>query len=246
MKRGSSSIRKTPECNIGLLLAAVRMLRTDGIMIISPSRRYIFVHIPKTGGTSLALALEERAKPDDILIGDTPKARARRHRIKPLKSAGRLWKHSRLADIAGLAEAEPLDDYFVFTIVRDPWDRVSSLYHWLRDQTFSHVGVERAKSLSFAGFVADVDIAAMLSHDQARTYTSDATGMDRADTILRFEQIAEDLVPVEKHLGVKIGPLPHLNRSDRPEDSRAVYDAESAKHVARYFAEDISRFGYEF
>ena len=42
-------------------------------MIISRGRGYIFVHIPKTGGTAMALALEDRAKADDILIGDTPK-----------------------------------------------------------------------------------------------------------------------------------------------------------------------------
>ena len=46
-------------------------------MIISPGRRYIFVHIPKTGGTSMAAALEARVHRDDILIGDTPKARLR-------------------------------------------------------------------------------------------------------------------------------------------------------------------------
>ena len=51
-------------------------------MIISHGRQYIFVHIPKTGGTSLALALEARAMKDDILIGDTPKAKKRRQRLK--------------------------------------------------------------------------------------------------------------------------------------------------------------------
>ncbi|MFT7106587.1 MAG: hypothetical protein ACJAVT_001108 [Yoonia sp.] len=30
-------------------------------MIISPKRRFTFVHIPKTGGTSLALAYEDLA-----------------------------------------------------------------------------------------------------------------------------------------------------------------------------------------
>jgi len=30
-------------------------------MIISPGRRFVFVHIPKTGGTALTLALEGRA-----------------------------------------------------------------------------------------------------------------------------------------------------------------------------------------
>ena len=194
----------------------------------------------------MALALEARAKPDDILIGDTPKAKSRRRRLKGLECSGRLWKHSRLSDIAGLAAAEPLDDYFIFTIVRDPWDRVLSLYYWLRDQTFSHVSVNRAKSLSFKKFVADAEMAEMLSHDWARSYTSDANGQDRATTVLRLEHIESDLAPVEAHLGFKIRPLPHANRSGRPEDTRAAYDAESAGRVGKYFAEDIRRFGYRY
>ncbi|HMO71776.1 MAG TPA: Type II secretory pathway, pullulanase PulA, partial [Paracoccaceae bacterium] len=79
-------------------------------MIISRQRGYVFVHIPKTGGTALALALEARAAADDILIGDTPKARARRGRVKALagRAAGRLWKHSTLADIEGVLPREEI------------------------------------------------------------------------------------------------------------------------------------------
>ena len=215
-------------------------------MIISPMRKFIFVHIPKTGGTSMALALEVRAGAGDILIGDTPKAKARKHRLRTHSCEGRLWKHSRIADIAGLAAAEPLDDFFVFTIVRDPWDRVLSLYHWLRVQNFAHVSVDRAKALSFRDFVSDAEIAAMLLNDPVRAYTTDASGQDRASAVLRFEQIEAELAPIEKQLGFKIGPLPHVNRSKRPANIRAAYDAESAGRVARYFAEDISRFGYRF
>lgn len=55
-------------------------------MIVSRGRRYVFDHIPKTGGTSLTHALEERAMKDDILFGDTPKALKRRNRAKALLS----------------------------------------------------------------------------------------------------------------------------------------------------------------
>ena len=89
-------------------------------MILSRGRRYIFVHIPKTGGTAMALALEGRAMADDILIGDTPKAVKRRGRIKGLETAGRLWKHSTLADIEGMVTREEMDDFLIFTLVRNP------------------------------------------------------------------------------------------------------------------------------
>ena len=82
-------------------------------MIISRGRGYIFVHIPKTGGTAMALALEARAMKDDILIGDTPKARPRRKRQAALQGAGRIWKHSTLADIEGIVAREELDDFLI-------------------------------------------------------------------------------------------------------------------------------------
>lgn len=97
-------------------------------MIISRGRGYIFVHIPKTAGTALTLALEARAMKDDILIGDTPKARARRGRLTALTPAGRLWKHSTLADIEGIVTPSEMAQFCLFTLVRNPWDRAVSYY----------------------------------------------------------------------------------------------------------------------
>ena len=118
-------------------------------MILSRGRRYIFVHAPKTGGTSLALALEARALADDVLLGDTPKAVKRRRRVAGVPASGRLWKHSMLTDLYGLVTQDEIEDFFVFTLVRNPWDRMVSYYHWLRDQRFDHPAVTLARS-SFA------------------------------------------------------------------------------------------------
>ena len=127
-------------------------------MIISKGRNYIFVHIPKTGGTALALALEDRVMADDILIGDTPKAKKRKNRLKGVQTAGRLWKHSTLADVEGLVDRSFYDEALIFTLVRNPWDRMVSYYHWLRVQSFDHPAVGLAKLLSFSQFLNDPSI----------------------------------------------------------------------------------------
>lgn len=80
----------------------------------------------------MTLALGARAKVDNIIIGVTPKAKQRRERLARLTPAGRLWKHSTLRDIDGIVETSAMQDYFVFTIVLNPQDRMVSYYHWAR------------------------------------------------------------------------------------------------------------------
>ena len=214
-------------------------------MIISHGRRYILVHIPKTGGTALTLALEARAMKDDILIGDTPKARARRGRLKGLHSAGRLWKHSTLADIHGLVSDAEIADFYTLTLVRNPWDRLVSYYHWLRQQNFAHSAVGLAKTQSFSGF---------LNHPQTRTalrlwpygaYMRDHLGVERARLYLRLERLAEEIAPFEAHLGFRLRPG-RCNASERQVDWRGYYSDADAALIASLCAGDIARFGYCF
>lgn len=214
-------------------------------MIISRGRRYIFVHIPKTGGTSMALALEDRAMADDILIGDTPKALRRRKRVQKLEARGRLWKHATLADIDGVVATEELDDFLIFTLVRNPWDRVASYYHWLREQSFDHRAVELARSLSFSEFVMHRHTMAGLSRSPAARYVTDALGQERKALFLRLEHLAEDIAPLEAHLGFPLAP-DRVNRSERAADYRGYYNETTAALVARLCAPDIARFGYTF
>ncbi|MEO1537233.1 MAG: sulfotransferase family 2 domain-containing protein [Pseudomonadota bacterium] len=209
-------------------------------MIISAGRGYIFVHIPKTGGTSLTLALEARAKADDIIVADTPKGQRRKQRLKALSPPRRLWKHSRLSDIDGMSGLP--DPAFVFTLVRNPWDRVVSLYHWSRMQGFDHPMINAAKTLPFDAFLTDPAILSALKNDTAATYVTDRSGCVHCDAFVRLEHLATDLAPVEAHLGFKLD-LPHVNASDHPH-TPSQFTSATTNLIGDIFAADIARFGY--
>lgn len=213
-------------------------------MILSHGRKYIFIHIPKTGGTSMALALESRAMKDDIMMGDTPKARRRRARLSDVQTAGRLWKHSTLSDIDGLASAQQIASYFTFTLVRNPWDRVVSYYHWLQTQSFDHPAVRLAQSSTFTQFINHAHTQLSLSSAPASFYMTDLRGHEHCRAYIRLEHLDTDAQPLWDHLGFTLD-LPHENRSNRV-DYRRYYTDADASLIARTCAADIARFGYAF
>src|SRR5688572_11559136 len=76
-------------------------------MLISDERRFIFVHIQKTGGETITDLLRRRV-PD----------------LRPLAA-----KHARLCDRASEITRR---DYFIFAFVRNPWDRLVSWYSMIQ------------------------------------------------------------------------------------------------------------------
>lgn len=214
-------------------------------MIISRGRSYIFVHIPKTGGTAMAMALEGRAQKDDILIGDTPKALRRKRRLKTLQPVGRLWKHSTLTDVEGIVSRTDMAEMFVFTLVRNPWNRMVSYYHWLQMQRFDHPAVALAQSCSFCAFVQHRETVAMFRAFPFDHYMRDGAGAEHCNLYARLEHLNEDLVPLWAHLGFDCD-IPHANQSRRKTDWRGYYSDAAAQAVGEMAATDIARFHYSF
>lgn len=182
---------------------------------------------------------------DDIMMGDTPKAAQRRRKLRDAKARGRLWKHSTLRDIDGLISPDEIAQMFCFTLVRNPWDRVVSYYHWLRTQSFAHPSVQMARDNDFDAFLRLEPIQHSLRSTPAAIYMRDANGQERCDAYIRIEHFAKDAASLEEHLGFEI-TLGHENRSDRHPDFRSYYTTELAEIVSDLCARDIARFNYRF
>ncbi|MEL6204210.1 MAG: sulfotransferase family 2 domain-containing protein [Pseudomonadota bacterium] len=214
-------------------------------MIYSPARRFVFVHIPKTGGTALATVLEEEADRDDWLIGDTPAAKAARRTLP--HAVRQIGKHGRLADLVQLIGPKALDGAFVFTLVRNPWDRMVSYYHWARDQSFKHPAVALARARTFEGFVTAPQTLASFAANPADAQVRLPDGSLRCDAFVRLERFDDDIQPLAAHLGCPIAlPKMRINASSRNSDWRSYYSSASADLVARACSADVARFGYRF
>lgn len=194
----------------------------------------------------MALALESRAGKDDIMLGDTPKAIKRRTRVKDVAAAGRLWKHSTLFDIDGLVTPQQVAEAKVFTMVRNPWDRMVSYYHWLQSQNFYHEAVRIAKHASFSEFLHHPHTQATFKANPYGRYVTGVSGQERCDLFVRLEHLEDDLPKLEALLDLKLHPFPHENASARGDAYQGYYARADRRLVEEMAAEDIARFGYEF
>lgn len=215
-------------------------------MIVSHRHRFIFVKTRKTAGTSVEIALSTVCGPDDVI---TPVMEAderlraesggrppQHYESPPL--ARKAFNHMPASMVRQLVGREAWDDYFTFTIERNPWDAVVSLYHW------RHKGDPDPPP--FARFVED-PVVEELATKNPRAYR--IRGVRAVDRVLRYESLADELAEVWAHLGLPGEPrLPHAKGTSRPRGAgyTSYYDDVSRARVAEQFAVAIAEFGYEF
>lgn len=179
------------------------------------------------------------------MLGDTPKAVKRRKRLEDVQAAGRLWKHSTLADIEGVVTRKEAAQMFTFALVRNPWDRLVSLYHWLQNQRFDHPMVRLAQQESFAGFLRSPMVQASFLQAPYGSYLCDGAGVEQASLFIRLEHFQQDASPLFDHLGFELA-LPVANATARAHPYVAYYTDELRQIVERICAVDIARFCYRF
>ena len=132
------------------------------------------------------------------------------------------------------------DGYRKFCVIRNPYDRVVSLYH----HRFDHL---KESPVSFKQFVFLLNPENRL-HTTLKDFICDDKGQFLVRDILQFEYLAKQLPDYLKQAGIDLpsDSLPHLNASKSRRLYRDYYDAESEARVSMLYQYEIKRFGYAF
>ncbi|MDQ0316195.1 sulfotransferase family 2 domain-containing protein [Amorphus orientalis] len=198
--------------------------------MISHEYKCIFIHIPRCGGTS----------------------------VETLMAGGDWWdlspetKHLTARQAKSLY-SEHWDDYFKFSIVRNPFARMISCLKYA-----DHFGIELdGNDIDLFGYHQKFGQHIILEHDHRFYRREDLLSPSHLpnqvygnildadlDHIGQLEAIDETLLILTKELGLDVSRLETTEKSNPPISTDALSD-ETKSSIAQLYARDLERFGYE-
>ena len=218
-------------------------------MLISHTKQFLFVHIAKTGGTSVRAALRPyrwsgRYAPAILLASLMSQMTRPRHRL-----GIKFPRHAKAVAAKEMLPAEVFRGLFKFVFVRNPWDlQVSSWHHIGREKPGILQGVKTFPDFLRLKFDPErpYDFMLDISRELQSDYLVDLHGATIVDFIGRYERLHEDFAAVCERIGLPQLQLPHERRAVDRDDYRRYYDDATAELVARHYAPDIELLGYTF
>jgi chondroitin 4-sulfotransferase 11 len=192
--------------------------------MISHNPPFVFVHLTKTAGTSIDYTLKH--------LAEIPKEK---HKVK----------HETILQLLKQCKKDPAE-YFKFTTVRNPFDRLVSNYFYR---------VERLKdpkiidaNMSFSEWVTGEKGYSFKDTMVKRTmhsWISDEKGNLLMDYVIRFEKLQEGFSEVCAKLGLPAYELPHTFKTKHNHYS-SYYSPEAIDCVYIHYKKDLESFGYKY
>ena len=200
-------------------------LRGRGVYSGYPDvHRCVFIHIPKAAGTSLTRTLF-----------DSPSRHL--HYTEYQRTNPRKFQQ-----------------YFKFTFVRNPYDRLFSAYTFLKkgglnelDRTWAqqHLSAYSDFDSFVHGWVSPENIQTWTHFKPQHFWICDASLNLKVDFVGRFEQMDADVAVVQARLGMPVARLPKINVTNRPRSAEEAYTAEMRAIVAQVYQTDFKLFAYD-
>lgn len=185
-------------------------------LLINRSNKWAFIHIPKTGGNSVS----------DILL--------------KIPDTEQITTHGTLNQLTNV------DDYFIFSFVRNPFTRLASWYEHKKREGYDKL---------FSSFVENIDPLDYLYFSQEYYLYHGKTETKKVSFVAKYENFNQDLNHILKKINVKTDNIPHLNKNQYWEKHpnlnthklyKQYYNQESLKDwVRNKYKNDFTLFNYE-
>ncbi len=208
--------------------------------MICREHNIVFVHIPKTGGTTV----EKMMFPNHSFSTD------------PDYSTLYGWddrvgwlNHLTMEQMREVCPYRELNEPVVFTIVRNPWDRLVSEYHWKCASSGLQIPFGEFVRLLYLGETEAIKkwYRATIGFDQhirpQSSYLSPSS--EGVVKILRFENFADEVMQMLRQCGID-GELPPRLRASVHAHYTDYYNRCTVDMVGSLYREDRERFGYRY
>jgi len=140
-------------------------------------------------------------------------------------------------------ELDNFENYFKFSFIRNPWDRIVSAYLNLivtkRYDPFEHLHDQDFDF--FVNYIANQD----LNNADIHIRTQRSLIPPKIDYIGRFEYFHDDLSHILDKIGLHGKEISHLNKSEHLHYSH-YYNDITREIIAEKYKDDIEAFGYKF
>lgn len=212
------------------------------MFLISKKKKFIFIHIPRTAGTSI----EETFLEDSNLI----------YRNKFLhflfdnyihESAFFSFFSSHTTALNVSEKSKNYDAYFSFAISRNPYSWLVSVYHYTlnrfknNENYFSDLFPYIKQSKNFREFAIIIAKNQTVKSFQKR-FVVDENGKQIVEYIGKFEDLENEIEKIKRKVNVHKS-LVHKNKSDH-ESFENYYDDELKDIIYEAFIDDFLFFNY--
>ena len=213
--------------------------------MINHRLKTIYIHIPKTGGTSIETTLCPRGNELYGFEDQQGNYIKNADGLKMLADNKELrltcLQHISADQIKNRYNSNIWSDYYKFTVVRNPWDLLVSHYSYTI-QT-NRIDILERHNLNteskFKDYVKKVNLPLQVN------YVTNNAGELIVDHVCRFENLQQDFDIVCNKIGISRQQLPHKNAT-KHKHYIEYYDYETREIVAEKCAKDIEYFDYTF
>ena len=212
--------------------------------MISHILKFIFIHIPKTAGNSLSLYLKDYVA-NEVIQKDSNLGSNQGIQVL-CEMSKRDIKHESINYYYELY-GHKINDYYKFTIVRNPYDRLLSFYYFTRGKDYQTFDKHQFKM-----FILRQNVPTQYSYlVNKETNTNE---IDPSIKIIRYENLMNELKELPPFTSLNLNDndkgndYPHINasiNSSKPFFWKDIYDDELKDLVYKKYQKDFEIFNYD-